>query len=221
MVTVLGNLIDNAMDACDRDDPWIEVTVTQDDHELLIRVADSGPGMDSDDLRKGHAAWLFHEIRRPGRARAGTGPGRPGDPQRHGGTLRADVTYGSVVTATVPRPASACSTISVLIVEDDPLIAEAHQAYLGRLEGFSVAAVAHTARDAMRAAAAAAASGASGRPGAAGHRIARCQRNLSGVRRFSGLRPAPDIIAITSERDLEMVRAAVAHGALAYLLSNT
>ena len=27
MVTVLGNLIDNAMDACDRDDPWVEVTV--------------------------------------------------------------------------------------------------------------------------------------------------------------------------------------------------
>jgi len=53
---------------------------------------------------------------------------------------------------------SACATISVLIVEDDPLIAEAHQAYLGRLEGFSVAAVAHTARDAMRAAATAAAS---------------------------------------------------------------
>jgi len=35
---------------------------------------------------------------------------------------------------------------------------------------------------------------------------------------LTGLRPAPDIIAITSERDLEMVRAAVAHGALAYLL---
>lgn len=35
---------------------------------------------------------------------------------------------------------------------------------------------------------------------------------------LSGLRPAPDIIAITSERDLEVVRAAVAHGALAYLL---
>ena len=43
--------------------------------------------------------------------------------------------------------------INVLIVEDDPLIAEAHQTYLGRLEGFSVTAVAHTARDAMRAAA--------------------------------------------------------------------
>ena len=42
--------------------------------------------------------------------------------------------------------------ISVLIVEDEPLIAEAHRTYLQRLTGFSVAAVAHTARDAMRAA---------------------------------------------------------------------
>ncbi|WP_166906110.1 response regulator [Mycobacterium sp. DL440] len=107
--------------------------------------------------------------------------------------------------------------INVLIVEDDPLIAEAHQTYLGRLEGFSVAAVAHTARDAMRAAATAAASEHPvdlvlldiGLPDASGISLA------SGL---SGLRPAPDIIAITSERDLEMVRAAVAHGALAYLL---
>ncbi|MDH6198985.1 response regulator of citrate/malate metabolism [Mycobacterium frederiksbergense] len=108
-------------------------------------------------------------------------------------------------------------TIHVLIVEDDPLIAEAHQAYLGRLEGFSVTAVAHTAREAMRAAAAAAAAEHPvdlvlldiGLPDTSGISLA------SGL---SGLRPAPDIIAITSERDLEMVRAAVAHGALAYLL---
>jgi response regulator of citrate/malate metabolism len=107
--------------------------------------------------------------------------------------------------------------ISVLIVEDEPLIAEAHQAYLERLEGFSVAAVAHTARDAMRAAADAAASDMPidlvlldiGLPDANGIALA------SGL---SGLRPTPDIIAITSERDLEMVRAAVGHGALAYLL---
>ncbi|BBX31370.1 Fis family transcriptional regulator [Mycolicibacterium mageritense DSM 44476 = CIP 104973] len=107
--------------------------------------------------------------------------------------------------------------INVLIVEDDPLIAEAHRTYLGRLEGFSLTAVAHTARDAMRAAAEAAASEQPvdlvlldiGLPDASGITLA------SGL---SGLRPAPDIIAITSERDLEMVRAAVAHGALAYLL---
>jgi len=107
--------------------------------------------------------------------------------------------------------------IHVLIVEDEPLIAEAHRTYLGRLQGFSVAGVVHTARDAMRAASEAAAAEAQidlvlldiGLPDANGIALA------SGL---SGLRPAPDIIAITSERDLEMVRAAVGHGALAYLL---
>ncbi|MEW5808264.1 MAG: response regulator [Actinomycetota bacterium] len=107
--------------------------------------------------------------------------------------------------------------IRVLIVEDEPLIAQAHQAYLGRLQGFSVAAVAHTARDAMRVASEASADGVPvdlvlldiGLPDASGISLASA---------LSGLRPAPDIIAITSERDLEMVRAAVGHGALAYLL---
>jgi len=107
--------------------------------------------------------------------------------------------------------------ISVLIVEDEPLIAEAHRTYLGRLTGFSVAGVAHTARDAMRAASEAAATETPidlvlldiGLPAASGIALASA---------LSGLRPAPDIIAITSERDLEMVRAAVGHGALAYLL---
>ena len=107
--------------------------------------------------------------------------------------------------------------ISVLIVEDERLIAEAHRTYLGRLTGFSVAGVAHTARDAMRAASEAAATETPidlvlldiGLPDASGIALASA---------LSGLRPAPDIIAITSERDLEMVRAAVGHGALAYLL---
>jgi response regulator of citrate/malate metabolism len=107
--------------------------------------------------------------------------------------------------------------INVLIVEDEPLIAEAHRTYVTRLQGFSVTAVAHTARDAMRAAAEAAATGRPvdlvlldiGLPDASGIALA------SGL---SGVRPAPDIIAITSERDLQMVRAAVARGAVTYLL---
>jgi response regulator of citrate/malate metabolism len=105
----------------------------------------------------------------------------------------------------------------VLIVDDDPLIAEAHRTYVERLEGFSVAAVAHTAREAMHFASRATTTDEPvdlvlldlGLPDASGISLASA---------LSGLRPAPDIIAITSERDLEMVRAAVAHGALAYLL---
>lgn len=102
MVTVLGNLIDNAMDACDRADPWIEITVTQDDTELLIRVADSGTGMDpatfEQAMQRGYSTKAGDT--------AGHGLGLALVAQvvsKHGGALRADVTYGSVVTATVPR----------------------------------------------------------------------------------------------------------------------
>ena len=211
MVTVLGNLIDNAMDACDREDPWVEVTVSQDDGTLLIRVADSGPGMDAGTFEKamqrGYSTKSGSDAEQHG---LGLGAGRPGGEatQRHA-DRRRDIRVGGDGDGEI--------MISVLIVEDEPLIAEAHRTYLGRLPGFSVAAVAHTARDAMRAASEAAASETPidlvlldiGLPDASGIALA------SGL---SGLRPAPDIIAITSERDLEMVRAAVGHGALAYLL---
>ena len=45
MITIVGNLIDNALDACDPDDPWVEVTVASADGFLRIVVADSGPGL--------------------------------------------------------------------------------------------------------------------------------------------------------------------------------
>jgi sensor histidine kinase regulating citrate/malate metabolism len=99
MVTVLGNLIDNAMDACDREDPWIEVTVSQDNGALLIRVADSGAGMD---------AGTFEKAMERGYSTKGEsshhGLGLALVAQvvnRHNGTLTADVTYGSVVTVEV------------------------------------------------------------------------------------------------------------------------
>lgn len=102
MTTVLGNLVDNAMDACDRDDPWIEVTVTLDDDVLLLRVADSGPGMDAETFTRA--------MQRGYSTKSGTDADQHGlglalvaqVVLRHDGTLTADVTYGSVVTVTVP-----------------------------------------------------------------------------------------------------------------------
>lgn len=103
MVTVLGNLIDNAMDACDRDDPWIEVTVNQDDERLLISVADSGPGMDADTFGRA--------MQRGYSTKSGDDTGHQGlglaliaqIVKRHGGTLSADLTYGSVVSVTIEK----------------------------------------------------------------------------------------------------------------------
>ncbi|HKP41740.1 sensor histidine kinase [Mycobacterium sp.] len=100
MVTVLGNLIDNAMDACDREDPWVEVTVSQDDGTLLMRVADSGPGMDASTFEK--AMQRGYSTKGSDLEQHGLGLALVAQVvKRHNGTLTADVTYGSVVTVTV------------------------------------------------------------------------------------------------------------------------
>lgn len=102
IVTVLGNLVDNAMDACDRDDPWVEVTVSLDNTELLMRVADSGAGMDSDTftraMQRGYSTKSDSDTEHHGLGLALVAQ----VVQRRGGELTADVTYGSVVTVTVP-----------------------------------------------------------------------------------------------------------------------
>lgn len=107
--------------------------------------------------------------------------------------------------------------IRVLIVDDDPLIATAHREYTERIAGFTVHAVVGSGNAAMRAVAGAAADGTPvdlvlldiGLPDANGIDVASA---------LGGVRPAPDIIAITSERDLSVVRSAVAHGVALYLL---
>src|SRR5262245_20885589 len=50
VVTILGNLIDNAMDAAiegaSARPPRVVVTARTDEEELVLEVADSGPGVD-------------------------------------------------------------------------------------------------------------------------------------------------------------------------------
>jgi sensor histidine kinase regulating citrate/malate metabolism len=104
-VTVLGNLIDNAMDACDQDDPWVEVTVAEDDEELVLRVADSGTGMDAEVFERAMQRG-YSTKSSDGAEHHGLGLALVNQVvKRRGGTLTADVTYGSVITVTVPRTA--------------------------------------------------------------------------------------------------------------------
>ena len=212
MVTVLGNLIDNAMDACDREDPWVEVTVSQDDGTLLIRVADSGPGMDAGTFEKA--------MQRGYSTKSGTDAEQHGlglalvaqVVKRHNGTLTADVTYGSVVTVTVRDRDQRADRRGRAA---DRRGAPRHISVGCRAFRWQPSRTPPATRCVPRPKAAATETPIDlvlldiGLPDASGIALA------SGL---SGLRPAPDIIAITSERDLEMVRAAVGHGALAYLL---
>lgn len=107
--------------------------------------------------------------------------------------------------------------IRVLIVDDEPLIAQAHRSYVERVPEFVVHGVVHSGNAAVRAVTAANATDQPidlvlldiGLPDASGLDVASA---------LGGLRPSSDIIAVTSARDLEVVRSAVARGIVLYLL---
>lgn len=111
LVTLVGNLVDNAIDASRstslRDEgeeapAWVEVTVRGTAEALTIVVADSGPGMTPD---------AFEQARMRGYS---TKAGERGLGlalvwqviAAHGGTITSENTYGSVITATIPTNAA-------------------------------------------------------------------------------------------------------------------
>jgi response regulator of citrate/malate metabolism len=109
------------------------------------------------------------------------------------------------------------SDIRVLVVEDEPVAAAAHAAYVGRLDGFSVAGTAPDGQSALRLLTEFAAAG---NP----VELVLLDRNLPDLHgldiarrmRSSGL--FADIIAITAVRELNIVRSAVSIGVVQYLI---
>jgi response regulator of citrate/malate metabolism len=104
-------------------------------------------------------------------------------------------------------------TVRVLVVEDEPLAAEAHASYVGRVPGFEVAGVARSAAETAR--------------------FLEADRHVDvvlldmhlpdghGLGLLQRLRAAGhlcDVIAVTAARDADVVRAAVAQGVVLYLL---
>ena len=103
-------------------------------------------------------------------------------------------------------------TLTVLVVEDEPVAAAAHTAYVRRVPGFEVAATVSTARDALRVLA----------DGTVD--LVLLDMNLPDghgldlVRSMRARGVSADVIAVTSARDLGVVRAAVSLGVVQYLL---
>ena len=102
--------------------------------------------------------------------------------------------------------------IRVLVVEDEPVAAEAHRQYVDRTPGFGTAAVAGTgaaALDALR---------------RTPVDLVLLDMNLPDThgielcRRIRGAGVDVDVLAVTSARELTTVRAAAAHGVVGYLL---
>jgi response regulator of citrate/malate metabolism len=102
--------------------------------------------------------------------------------------------------------------IRVLVVEDEPVAAEAHRSYIDRTPGFTTTALAGTGAQALAA-------------------LSRLPLDLvlldmnlpdtHGIelcRRIRGAGADVDVLAVTSARELSTVRAAAAHGVVGYLL---
>ena len=102
--------------------------------------------------------------------------------------------------------------LQVLVVEDEPVALEAHAAYVERVPGFAVAATATTSHDALRALQSTRVD------------VVLLDMNLPdrhGLDVIRAMRAGghhADVIAVTSARDLEVVRAAVSLGVVQYLL---
>ncbi len=109
-------------------------------------------------------------------------------------------------------PVAEPPVLKVLVVEDEPVALEAHAAYVDRVDGFEVVATAGTAQAALQAL----------RTAAVdvvlldmflpdGH-------GLDIIRAIRAAGHRADVIAVTSARDLDIVRGAVSLGVVQYLL---
>ncbi|MEF3405277.1 response regulator [Agromyces sp. CCNWLW203] len=108
--------------------------------------------------------------------------------------------------------------LRVLVIEDDQITADAHAAYVDRVDGFVAAGVAHTGHEAFRLLRAAH----TGR--AAPFDLILLDMNLpdtTGIELCRALRAAGieiDVIAVTAVRDAAVVRSAVSLGIVQYLI---
>jgi sensor histidine kinase regulating citrate/malate metabolism len=99
LVTLVGNLVDNAIDAASAEAPgWVEVTVRGTDQALTVAVADSGPGMSADAFQQARMRGYSTKEGERGLGLALVWQVIAG----HGGTITSENTYGSVITATIP-----------------------------------------------------------------------------------------------------------------------
>ena len=87
VATVLGNLVDNALEHAPRgsaDTPWVSVRIGQDASTVEIVVSDSGPGIPDELGVPGVRPRGHDEARRPPRARRRAGPDPPRLPPPRG-----------------------------------------------------------------------------------------------------------------------------------------
>ncbi len=104
LVTLVGNLVDNAIDAArgatesPGEDAWVEVTVRQEDSMMVVRVADSGPGIPADELDKAVTRGYSTKSGQRGLGLALVAQ----VVARHGGTIHTEPSLGSMIVVEIP-----------------------------------------------------------------------------------------------------------------------
>ncbi|AWK71167.1 ATP-binding protein [Rhodococcus oxybenzonivorans] len=104
LVTLVGNLVDNAIDAArgsaeqTTDGPWVEVTVCEEDSSMVVRVADSGPGIPAEVFDKAVTRGYSTKSGQRGLGLALVVQ----VVTRHGGTIRTEPSLGSMIVVEIP-----------------------------------------------------------------------------------------------------------------------
>jgi sensor histidine kinase regulating citrate/malate metabolism len=107
LVTVVGNLLDNAIDAAAEGGgrPRVTVTVVEEAHQLVVEVADTGPGLDAarvtDAFRRGWSTKTTTAAHGRGLGLALVGQ----VVSRLGGTVKVTNEGGAVFRVCLPLPA--------------------------------------------------------------------------------------------------------------------
>jgi two-component system CitB family sensor kinase len=105
LVTVLGNLIDNALDSVvaeNGSNPQVDVAIVADGDSLVLRVHDSGPGIDprliDEIFRDGFTTKIARGAMRRGLGLALVSQ----EVRRRGGTISVENADGALFVVTIP-----------------------------------------------------------------------------------------------------------------------
>ncbi len=217
VATVVGNLVDNAMDAVSSGPPgqWVGVEIRQDAASVEISVSDSGPGVPPEVAQEVFAHGFTTKAATSGERGIGLALTRLVC-QRRGGEVAPGQHPGR--WCELRRPAgdrSGCGggpVIRVLVVDDDFMVARVHTGFVSRVDGFEVVGTRHSGAEAVEA-------------------VTELEPDLVlldlylpdrfGLDVIADLRAAGrecDVMVITAAKEAEAVRGALRQGVVDYVL---
>jgi two-component system CitB family sensor kinase len=112
VLTVVGNLVDNALDAAAIGGSWVELTLRSEDQGLCVIVRDNGPGLPADHLDEMFTpGWTTKTTEIPGGRGLGLALVRD-IVTRMGGTISATNNDGAIFQIHLPIPTTPANTPS-------------------------------------------------------------------------------------------------------------